>query len=204
MLDLNSSKQLFFDTPKYTLSEVIKTQLKIRPIIEDLGTRKVPYLITKIFKNIKNLLETSFLDSDKIKASFFNLDHEIFEEKWNSDMEREITKFKKRYNDLGYLKFSEIPDIRITVQILFDFLEGLKEPAISDSTLTFLNGLITNNQSNGSKSEASLKNLRISVPRKQRFKVSECLIQVEPECNGGAFVNGFEELHHPYSLQIVS
>lgn len=166
---MNEAKKLYFDKPKFTLNDVIKTQIKIRPVIKDTHERQVPFIVNEIFQNLRNLVEANILDSDRIKKSFYDLDSDVFDKPWNQDLELDLRNFKRRYNQLGYLKFSEIQDLRIIIQLLYEFLEGLKEPAISHKTLESLHNLIQSHI--GENKKSTLK----SLESKEIFKVRKFL-----------------------------
>lgn len=153
----------------------MKKQVKISPIIKDNKERQVPIIITKILQNYKILVESNQIENDRIKYSFYDLDNKVFKKNWDIQLEKELKEAKKSYNELGYLRFSEISDIRIKIQLLFDFFEGLKEPAISQSTIDSLNKLISNKIGQNSKSNESLKILE-SREKSRKLKVIKFLL----------------------------
>lgn len=172
-LDLIEGKKIFFDEKKFSLKELIKIQIKIRPVVKDNRERQVPFIVSEILNNLKNLIESRFLAGDKLKASFYDLDNEVFSTPWNQDLELEVEKQKKRFNELGYIKFSEILDLRVTIQLLFEFLEGLKEPAVSEITLKYLQNLIENHMAD---KNAKLKSLESKEPSKFKVYIFQIII----------------------------
>ena len=140
---MKETRKVFFEEPQFTLTELISRQIQINPIIKDKRDRHVPSLIREVFKYLRELIDSQKVDSDQICYSFFDLDDErIFHSKWSKLKEEEIEKIKNKYNETGELRASKVNDIRVLIQLVFDFLEGLKSPAISQNTLQFLNMVV--------------------------------------------------------------
>lgn len=89
----------------------------------------------------------------------------IYSDQWGNNQEDKLKELKSVYNNIGFLNFSQIKDIRIVVQLLFDFLFSLKSPAISESTIEYLISLFQTH----SKSEVIDTLDQIESKNKEKF-----------------------------------
>jgi hypothetical protein len=151
------------------LSGLIKLQLQtypIKPRLTEFSHKQVPIIISEIFERLEVCLKGTFIPNLKISNSFYNLnDSMIYSDQWGNNQEDKLKELKSVYNNIGFLNFSQIKDIRIVVQLLFDFLFSLKSPAISESTIEYLISLFQTH----SKSEVIDTLDQIESKNKEKF-----------------------------------
>jgi len=132
---------LFFNPPKLTLNEIVTFQIDLYPLVPDKKKRKVPFLINDILDRIELLGNSGHTQISKTIKSFFNLKHPCYETEWCSFHEKELASMKSKINSNSF-KMSEYSDNRLLVQLMLDFIESLREPAITQKTIILLKKVI--------------------------------------------------------------
>ena len=164
--DLRCQKKIFFQGPSFSLSQYITQQMLIRPILSNELDRRTPELIRSILKQLEMLKLSKLFSTEKILASFYDLDNsEFFESVWNETSEKRVAYLKSSINE-GIFKVSQETDTRVLCQILLDYLENLTEPAISELTISHLSKITHNGMSS---QEILTNQLSSTKPTCERF-----------------------------------
>lgn len=115
--------------------------MKITPVQPDEAERRIPKLLNLILTQLEVLKISRMYSTEKILASFHDLDNkDYFEHKWDDFLETKLQQVKERVNKNEF-KVSEETELRVLAQLVIDFLEGLSEPAISQVTINQLSKL---------------------------------------------------------------
>jgi hypothetical protein len=78
---------------KITLSEYIKNQIEVSPIVEDMRLRYTPNLVKSTFDRLESLLDNNSVGADLILKSFYSLNDPIFLQEnssWNDSHEDKL------------------------------------------------------------------------------------------------------------------
>lgn len=130
-------KTVFFKQPTYTLSQYMAVQIQISLVKETELLRRTPEIVDSILSHLEALIESNHISKKKILLSFYALENEAFGTSWDVHCENTLKTAKDDIN-IGKFQASRFVDSRVLVQILLDFLESLKEPAISRTTVAHL------------------------------------------------------------------
>ena len=131
-------RHIYHPKPTYTLTQCMTIQLQIRKIVENPILMRTPLIIEMVLKHLEGLADSNHISKKKIFSSFYDLDnHTTFEGVWDDLMEVRLKTIKDLINKGSFQVYQE-SDTRILVQLMLDFLESLKEPAISRTTVSHL------------------------------------------------------------------
>lgn len=139
--DLKDHKSVFSSVPRFTLSQYVTRQMLINTIEPDEALRRTPDVVQQVLRRLEVLFESKTISAQKILASFYDLETlEYFDEPWSSKHEKSLASTKSIINK-GEFDVSKQRDTRILCQTVLDFLEGMTDPAISETTVSRLSKL---------------------------------------------------------------
>ena len=154
---------MFFDQPHLILDDVIRNQINVNPVIHDEFERKVPILVNRLLTRMEILLDGDHVSLARLMKSFYNPTCASFRIGWGLREEGELKKVKELVNKQDFHTHN-VEDPRILAQALLDFLDGFKEPPISDSTVSCLKKVVDEATSKG--------NIKLEdVINKERFRL---------------------------------
>ena len=131
-------RQIFFPQPVHTLSQHMTIQIQIRKVVDNQVLMRTPLVIEIVLKHLEALVDSNHFSKKKIFASFYDLDNQsTFGKVWDDLAEIKLKSLKEEIN-AGSVKVFHEPDTRVVVQLMLDFIESLKEPAISRTTVSHL------------------------------------------------------------------
>lgn len=113
-------------------------QTQIRKIVDDKVVLKTPLIVEVVLKHFEALALSNHISKKKILSSFYDLDNQdTFEGVWDDILEHRLKNLKLQIN-AGSVKVYQEQDTRVIAQLMLDFIESLKEPAISRTTVSHL------------------------------------------------------------------
>ena len=131
-------RQIFYKEPVFTLTQYMIVQLKIRKIVDNPLLMRTPDIMEIVFKHFEGLVQANHTSRRKLLSSFYDLNNiDTFEKEWDGDLERDLTETKNEIN-VGKFRVDRLTDTRVHAQLVIEFIETLREPAISRTTVSHL------------------------------------------------------------------